>query len=138
MVFTVVTVIFLPLSFLTAFFALDIEDFPHNSEGAQEMPLSFVSKFVFGIGFVVAVFCVFLALAWERVGTYIRRGRKKEWHFRHSKRHPQAHAGQQVPGSNHERVPSWLLSNAVGGSNTAQRQTSRRRAPVRDLETGNG
>ena len=43
MVFTIVTVIFLPLSFIAAFFAIDIKDWPHKN-GNQEMSLAFVSK----------------------------------------------------------------------------------------------
>lgn len=44
MVFTVVTVILLPLSFLTAFLTLDIRDFPHGPNGNQDLPLSFLAK----------------------------------------------------------------------------------------------
>ncbi|QSZ36823.1 hypothetical protein DSL72_006706 [Monilinia vaccinii-corymbosi] len=34
-IFTIITIIFLPLSFLTSLFALDVSDFPHDSEGVK-------------------------------------------------------------------------------------------------------
>ena len=43
MVFTIVTVIFLPLSFIAAFFAINLVELPHKS-GSQELSLAFVSK----------------------------------------------------------------------------------------------
>lgn len=46
MVFTIVTVIFLPLSFIAAFFAIDIKELPHTEDrnGNQVLSLAFVSK----------------------------------------------------------------------------------------------
>jgi len=55
LVFTIVTVIFLPLSFIAAFLALDIADFPHNADGSQQMSLAYASKYVFGVGLGVAL-----------------------------------------------------------------------------------
>lgn len=71
MVFTVVTVIFLPLSFIAAFFAIDIGDLPHVGE-VQQMSLSFASKYIFGIGLSVAVVCVIIALFVEDVVYYTK------------------------------------------------------------------
>lgn len=72
MVFTIVTVIFLPLSFIAAFFALNVREFPHQGDN-QEMPLSYVSKWVFGIGLSIAIACVFAALSIDKISTAVKR-----------------------------------------------------------------
>lgn len=140
MVFTVVTVIFLPLSFLTAFFALDIRDFPHGPNGNQDLPLSFVAKYVFGIGFVVAALSVLLALAWERLGLYIRRGRRKVWHYLHTKRHKQQ--TEEVVSSEPGvfRMQTWqsARSNATGRSSIEAPQATHQRASFTDVERDAG
>lgn len=73
MVFTIVTVIFLPLSFLAAFFAINIKSFPHASDGSTEMSLGYVSKYVFGVGVVIASLCVILALTVEKLVSSVKR-----------------------------------------------------------------
>lgn len=62
MVFTIVTVIFLPLSFLAAFFAINLDVLPHNDQNEQEMSLAFVMKYVVGVGLGTAV--SFVGVAW--------------------------------------------------------------------------
>ena len=71
-IFTIVTVIFLPLSFIAAFFAIDIDELPHIDD-TQAMRLSYVAKFVFGIGLSFAVLCVILALVWDKLGAIATR-----------------------------------------------------------------
>jgi hypothetical protein len=43
-VFTTVTTIFLPISFIAAFFAINIGELPHDDHGAQILSLGFVSQ----------------------------------------------------------------------------------------------
>ena len=43
-VFTTVTTIFLPISFIAAFFAVNIGNFPHDDKGTQVLSLGFVLK----------------------------------------------------------------------------------------------
>jgi Mg2+ and Co2+ transporter CorA len=62
MVFTIVTIVFLPLSFIAAFFAINIEEFPRASDGTASLPLGYVSKYMFGIGFAVSIPLVVIAL----------------------------------------------------------------------------
>jgi len=62
LVFTIVTVIFLPLSFIAAFFAIDISELPHNADNAMEMSLGYASRYVFGVGLSVAGSCVIVVL----------------------------------------------------------------------------
>jgi Mg2+ and Co2+ transporter CorA len=61
MVFTIVTIIFLPLSFIAAFFAINITEFPRNEQGPS-LPLGYVSKYLFGIGLAVSIPLIVLAL----------------------------------------------------------------------------
>jgi hypothetical protein len=64
MVFTIVTVIFLPLSFITSFFAINVEQFPHPtglSNGAV-IPLSYVCSYIFGIGLAITIPAITIAL----------------------------------------------------------------------------
>jgi hypothetical protein len=62
MVFTLVTIIFLPMSFMAAFFAINIIEFPHDPQnGGNGLHLSYVAKYMFGIGFGVSVPLIMLA-----------------------------------------------------------------------------
>jgi hypothetical protein len=63
MVFTTVSVIFLPLSFMSSFYALSVREFPRDPANQNQvfMPLSYVAFRVFGIGFAIAAVLVMLA-----------------------------------------------------------------------------
>ena len=67
MVFTIVTVIFLPLSFIAAFFAINVESFPHNEQGNPELPLAYVSEYTFGIGLAISIPLILLALTLDEL-----------------------------------------------------------------------
>lgn len=66
MVFTIVTIIFLPLSFITSFFALNLAEFPHTG-GVTDLHLSFVSKYIFGVGFAISIPLILFAFAAQNV-----------------------------------------------------------------------
>lgn len=66
MIFTIVTVIFLPLSFLAAFFAINLDELPHNDQSEQQLSLSFVMKYVVGVGLGTAFAFVFVAWHWHK------------------------------------------------------------------------
>ncbi|THC95621.1 hypothetical protein EYZ11_004883 [Aspergillus tanneri] len=51
MVFTVVTIVFLPLSFISSFFTINLNQFPRAADGDPQLDLSYVAKYTFGIGF---------------------------------------------------------------------------------------
>lgn len=68
LVFTIVTIVFSPLSFVAAFFTMNLSVFP------EQLSLSYVSQYVFGLGFAVAIPCILLAVSlgwwtssWKRV-----------------------------------------------------------------------
>lgn len=77
MVFTIVTIIFLPMSFIAAFFAINFEDW-----GGQ-LTIGYVSKYMFGIGLAISFLFVASAFLvheisdawktiWRRAQTYAR------------------------------------------------------------------
>ena len=77
MVFTIVTVIFLPLTFIAAFFTIELTDFPHDSHGNPALSLSYVSKYIFGIGIAIAIPCIFVALSVDELGYFFGTLRRK-------------------------------------------------------------
>ncbi|CAI7581831.1 unnamed protein product [Penicillium pancosmium] len=76
MVFTMVTIVFLPLSFLTSFFAINIREF-------SDLSLAFVSKWTFRIGFAISIPPILVAISVDNIGyffseaadCFFRRGR---------------------------------------------------------------
>lgn len=68
LVFTIVTIIFLPLSFIAAFFAINIQEFPHDPNGGS-LPLGYVSKYTFGIGLTISLPLIALAFAVDDIAT---------------------------------------------------------------------
>lgn len=88
MVFTIVTIVFLPLSFLASFFTINIVEFPRPA-GTQEgnLHLGWVVKWILGIGFALSVPLIGLAFvvgdvqAWwvnRKVDRYRRRKQKED------------------------------------------------------------
>ncbi|PMD38419.1 hypothetical protein L207DRAFT_68217 [Hyaloscypha variabilis F] len=75
MVFTIVTIVFLPLSFIAAFFAINVREFP-RLDGQSSLPLAYVSKYMFGIGFAVSIPLVVIALSLDDIGDMFRQLRR--------------------------------------------------------------
>jgi ElaB/YqjD/DUF883 family membrane-anchored ribosome-binding protein len=71
--FTIVTIIFLPMSFIAAFFAINIQELPKEN-GQQSLPLQYVSKYIFGIGFGISIPLILLAFAVDDVFDMMKRG----------------------------------------------------------------
>lgn len=67
MVFTIVTIVFLPLSFIAAFFTINISEFPRGADGDESLPLGYVSKYMFGIGFAISIPLIAIALMLEDI-----------------------------------------------------------------------
>lgn len=81
MVFTIVTIVFLPLSFIAAFFAINVREFPRANDGSTSLPLSYVSKFMFGIGFAISIPMILIALLLDDIGDFSREVRR-QWRQR--------------------------------------------------------
>jgi Mg2+ and Co2+ transporter CorA len=76
MVFTIVTIVFLPLSFIAAIFAINVEEFPKVG-GTVSLPLGYVSKYMFGIGFAISVPLIAIALLLDDIGGVVREMRRR-------------------------------------------------------------
>ena len=83
MVFTIVTVVFLPLSFLAAFFAINVTELPHDAQGHIRMSIAYVSKYIFGIGAAIALMCV--GMAWYAEKVDIQRMNVQRWVWRQAR-----------------------------------------------------
>jgi hypothetical protein len=70
MVFTITTVVFLPISFLAAFFAINIEEFSGSG-----LRLSFVLKYTLGLGLATSLVLIVVALNVRRIKGVTRKAR---------------------------------------------------------------
>ncbi|KAI1504861.1 hypothetical protein F5X99DRAFT_431896 [Biscogniauxia marginata] len=86
MVFTIVTIVFLPMSFIAAFFAINMEDWD-----STPLTIAYVSKYMFGIGLGISIPLIAMAfkvtdIADAAAGTLGRaRGAIRRWIGRKSK-----------------------------------------------------
>lgn len=81
MVFTIVTIIFLPMSFLAAVFTINVKEFPREGEGGNtSLPLAWVAKYMFGIGLSISFPMIFFAFYLDDIGEMLRRA--KGWKFK--------------------------------------------------------
>lgn len=77
MVFTLVTIIFLPMSFMAAFFAINIKEFPRASDGSEQLSLGYVSKYMFGIGLAVSVPLIAVAFTLDDIAYFFSKVKKR-------------------------------------------------------------
>ncbi|KAJ5162637.1 Mg2+ transporter protein CorA-like/Zinc transport protein ZntB [Penicillium coprophilum] len=70
MVFTIVTIIFLPLSFIASIFTINLKEF-------ENLNLGYVAKYTFGIGFAISIPLVWLALTVDDIGGFFRVGSRR-------------------------------------------------------------
>ncbi|KAI1488553.1 hypothetical protein F5X96DRAFT_680423 [Biscogniauxia mediterranea] len=75
MLFTVVTILFLPLSFMAAFFAINIHVFPVNEN--DKLELSYVLKYMLSISAGLSVLFIIVALNQERFFACLRYARPR-------------------------------------------------------------
>lgn len=71
MVFTIVTIFFLPMSFIAAVFTIPVSEFPHR-DGAPSIPFSYVSKITFGVGLAISIPLIAVAFALDSIGVFVR------------------------------------------------------------------
>jgi len=71
MVFTMVTIVFLPMSFLATFFDIPIVEFQRQGDG--DMALGYVVKWTIGVGLAISVALIVVAFSVERVSEVARR-----------------------------------------------------------------
>lgn len=88
MVFTIVTIIFLPMSFIASMFTINIRQYPHLPGGDEpSLPLTYVSKFVFGIGLAISILFISIALSFDAIGDFFREVRRR-FRARRNRPHP--------------------------------------------------
>jgi hypothetical protein len=63
------------MSFIAAFFAINIEEFTRSSPSAQTLPLAYVAKYMFGIGLGISVPLIVIALTVDDVGYFSRKAK---------------------------------------------------------------
>ena len=73
MVFTIVTIVFLPMSFIAAIFTINIQEFPRGLDGSPALPLAYVTKWTFGIGFAISIPLIFLSFAVDDIAVLFRK-----------------------------------------------------------------
>ncbi|KAI0602826.1 ankyrin repeat-containing domain protein [Biscogniauxia sp. FL1348] len=71
MVFTVVTIIFLPITFLTSLFALDITSFPHGDDGDLSYSPEWAFSRLFGIMVAVSLPLILIAFFINEVSDFL-------------------------------------------------------------------
>ncbi|KAF2128585.1 hypothetical protein P153DRAFT_293388 [Dothidotthia symphoricarpi CBS 119687] len=78
MVFTIVTIIFLPLSFIAALFTINIQEFPHQPGSSEpSLSLSYVAKYMFGIGLAISIPFIAIALSFDAIGDFFREVKRR-------------------------------------------------------------
>jgi len=78
MVFTIVTIVFLPMSFMAAVFAINIVDFQHDSSnGGSGLHFGFVAKYMFGIGLGVSIPLILIAFVFSDIERLFITARRK-------------------------------------------------------------
>jgi ankyrin repeat protein/Mg2+ and Co2+ transporter CorA len=71
MVFTMVTIVFLPLSFITSVFTINMPEFE------DKLTMGYVAKYTFGIGFGISIPLVLLALVLDDIGDIFQEGLRR-------------------------------------------------------------
>ncbi|KAK4447114.1 hypothetical protein QBC34DRAFT_143339 [Podospora aff. communis PSN243] len=64
-VFTIVTIVFLPMSFMAAFFAINIAQFPQDEDG--NLSLGFVSQIMFPVSAAITAALIYIAFKVESI-----------------------------------------------------------------------
>ena len=132
MVFTIVTIVFLPLSFIAALFTINIEEFPHpNGSDEPILPMSYVLKFVFGIGLAISIPFIAIALSFDAIGDFFREVRRR---WRQKGKHAQTlHGGHSTATVTDEKgfayaVNTHALDYALSAGRTSTMQANGRRS----------
>ncbi|KAK3389995.1 hypothetical protein B0H63DRAFT_106260 [Podospora didyma] len=70
--FTIVTIVFLPLSFIASFLAISVQEFPHDEESGEVMwGMGAIIEYLFGISIAVSAFILLV------IGFFFFRGKQK-------------------------------------------------------------
>ena len=113
MVFTIVTIVFLPLSFIASFFTINIQGFPRDSNDNINLPMGYISRYVFGIGFAISIPLIAIVLSLQEIGDawrasrgFLARSNEFSLRWRKTKISETASVECNIQHS-FERKPSW-------------------------------
>ncbi|UPX12620.1 uncharacterized protein EKO05_0003161 [Ascochyta rabiei] len=143
MVFTIVTIIFLPLSFIAGLFTINIKEFPHREGGDEpSLPMSFVFKYMFGIGFAISIPFIAIALSFDAIGDFFREVRRRWRDGRTSTIHTH-HGGQSTAVKDEKMgieyaVDMRALEQALSAGRSSMVQANGRRSIESYLGNGCG
>ncbi|KAF2678929.1 hypothetical protein K458DRAFT_480562 [Lentithecium fluviatile CBS 122367] len=127
MVFTIVTIIFLPLSFIAAIFTINIREFPHQPGNSEpSLPLGYVSKFMFGIGFAISIPLIAIAVSVDAIGDFFREVRRR-WTERGNR--PSSHQKAEIRDEKYD-VQYTVDMHALEEALSAGRTTTRGRRSI--------
>lgn len=142
MVFTIVTIVFLPMSFMAAFFAINIIEFPRDttSGGGSGLHLGYVAKYMFGIGFGISIPLITLAFFMTNTENWLKRiqnwfGRQKVSKRASTARQIDAEVRESEMEKSRPSVESWRYMHPsrvdTGGTDRSHRsQDGRLISPV--------
>ncbi|GKZ18051.1 hypothetical protein AbraIFM66951_006568 [Aspergillus brasiliensis] len=118
--FTLTTIVFLPLSFMTSFFALNIRQFRTNAEG--KLDLSYVSYIIFPISSLISAALIWIAFRFqyvEALWTWVTRCLETTWSWVRDLI-PNA---TEMPGPGQTgNIPTALPGSQVGGNEDLEGQ----------------
>ncbi|KAM3087078.1 hypothetical protein ACMFMG_001188 [Clarireedia jacksonii] len=72
LIFTIITIIFLPMSFLTSLFALNVTNFPHTDNNISYKP-KFIFSIIFGITAAISIPVILYALEQQKFNKIVSR-----------------------------------------------------------------
>ena len=125
LVFTIVTVVFLPLSFLAAFFALGIDSFPHSHKsGNVDMPLHYALKYVVGVGLGIGLPCVFVALMLRKIRWFYKDCRKRVVHWREGRKKKKKEKNRKKRAEREKQIDAYRQRRREQGATAGPRPST--------------
>ncbi|TVY14162.1 hypothetical protein LARI1_G008637, partial [Lachnellula arida] len=115
MVFTIVTIVFLPMSFIAAFFTINIQEFPN---GGNNLPLAYVSKYMFGIGLSISIPMIFIAFYLDDIGGLLKNSRNRLKHWRWKKKTRQEFGDGETDAGD---LQTLRLDQVLSGARSARK-----------------
>jgi hypothetical protein len=127
MVFTIVTIVFVPMSFIASFFAINIAEFPQGRNDSPSLPLRYVAKYLFGIGLGISIPFIFLAFAVDDVVGLFRRltspVTKRVSRLLFGKQ-PRPRTPHDTDGGAGDKVLAWARRHSVSGYSATEKARS--------------